>query len=396
MKNKVQLLLIKIMLCVFLSVNLSGCWSARELNELKIAIGLGVDKSQSDEDVLITAQIVKPSEVRKISSEDIGMETNNALWNVSSTGKSVFQAIRDISKKTGYRIYTSHSQVIVFGNEIASKGLEKYFDFFFRAHEIRPNALILISRGTAAEVLEMRPEIEKLTAVYLANLVKGYGTTAHYEKISLHAFTNALMSKTTAPIAPLVEITYDKGDKNLYVSGMAVFKKTKMIGTLEPKESSGLLWATGEIKGGIIQVSTPNGKGNVVFEVMNAKTKITPIIQDGKITMHIEIKENSSLVEQSTDEDLAKFTVTQALEKEQEAMIRKEIMNAFEKSKELKADIFGFGEKVHKKYPSEWKELEKKWDEIYPSIEINLNIEAKIRKTEAITKPAAPEKEEKQ
>ena len=43
-------------------------------------------------------------------------------------------------------------------------------------------------------------------------------------------------------------------------------------------------------------------------------------------------------------------------------------MAAFDKSKELKADIFGFGEILHKKYSNEWKTFRDNWDDIYPTI----------------------------
>lgn len=394
MKNNILSLSIRILLFIFIAVNLCGCRSARELNELMITDGLGVDKTQMEDSILLTAQMVRASELGKISSDNISGGVSEPFWNLSSTGESVFEAIRNMTKKTGHKIYVSHSQVLIFGDKIAKEGLEEYFDFFIRAHEMRPTTFILISRDTAAKVLEVVPRTGNLTGVHLADLVKGYDSTSHYEKITLAEFTNALMSNTTAPIAPLVGISYNNGNKDLYISGMAVFKKAKMIGTLSDMESMGLLWADGKIKGGYMDVPLTYGKGKAVFEILSAKTKSAPQIKDGKISMNIEINANSSLVEQPAAEDLAKVNAAQVLEEKQEMIIRSEIINAFEKSKGLKADIFGFGEKIHKKYPNEWKKIKNSWDEIYPSIELNLSVDVKIRKTESITKSAAPEKEE--
>lgn len=392
MRNKVQILFTKIMLCVFLLINLTGCWGGRELNELKITIGLGVDKSKTAGNVMLTAQIVKPGEAGKTSSDGKGGGGSNAFWNISNDGKSIFDAVRNMTKKTGYRIYVSHTQIIVFGNEIALEGLEKYYDFFMRANEIRPKTLILISQGTASDILNVKSETEKLNSMHIANLVKGYGMTSQFKKINLDEFANALMSDTTAPIAPLIGISRETGEEELLISGMAVFINAKMIGTLDPVESRGLLWVSGDVKSGVIEVPVPGDKGKAVLEIMDEKTKLVPKIEHGKISFDVEIQENSSIAEQTCRKNLTQLNMSQELEKEQADIIRKEVMRAFKKSQELNADIFGFGEQLHKKYPAEWKELKVKWDKIYPSIQLTVKAETKIRGTDDITKPAAPEK----
>jgi len=65
-------------------------------------------------------------------------------------------------------------------------------------------------------------------------------------------------------------------------------------------------------------------------------------------------------------------------------------MAAFDKSIEINADIFGFGEMLHKKYSKEWKTLKDNWDEIYPTIKLNINVETKIIKTDLLKEPASP------
>lgn len=392
MKNKTVLLLIKIILCAVLLMNLPGCWNARELNDLEIVIGIGLDRSDTPGDILLTAQIVKPGETRQPSQEG-GNSGGEAFWNVGGEGETVFNAVRDITRKTGNRLFVSHSQVIIFGRDVAADGLQKYIDFFLRSHEMRPTALILISQDTASGILDITPEKEKFPAINLSKLVKAYGLTSHYKKVNLQDFSARLMSKTTSPVAPLVWV-HDEGEKKeVYVSGLAVFKNAKEAGTLDPVETRGLLWATGEVESGVIEVNLPEGREKAVLEINKAKGRLTPEIRKDKIYMHIEIKVESSLTEQSTTENLATAEAFEMLEKAQAEVIREEIFKAFEKSKELNADVFGFGESIYKRYRKEWEELEDKWDEAYPAIELITDIEVIMRKTDLITRPAVPEKE---
>lgn len=48
-------------ICISIVVFVTGCWNRRELNELAIAVGMGIDKSGDQYEVSV--QVVEPSEV---------------------------------------------------------------------------------------------------------------------------------------------------------------------------------------------------------------------------------------------------------------------------------------------------------------------------------------------
>ncbi len=380
--------------CLFMLFALSGCLGAREINDLEIVIGMGVDKDENVGNILLTAQVVKENAAGKASGNGSGGD-DRTFWNVSSRGISIFDAVRQITHKTGNRLFISHNQAVIFGNDIAAEGLQEYIDFFLRAHEMRPTALLLVAEDKASDVMDAKPETENFPAINIAKLVKTYGFTSHFYKVNMKDFASGLMSATTAPLAPLVGIVQDEESKDIYVSGMAAFKNGKMVGKLNHVEVRGLLWVLGKVKSGVIIVSSPNEKGKAVLEIIDAKSKVKPEIKEGRIVMRIKIKEESSLSEQTTTENLATGKALEKIQKASAEVIRQEVMAAFDKSRELNADIFGFGEMLHKKYSSEWKTLKDSWDEIYPTIELDIDVDTKIIKTDLLKKPASPGREEK-
>ncbi|NLX64643.1 MAG: Ger(x)C family spore germination protein, partial [Clostridiaceae bacterium] len=103
---------------------------------MEIVIGMGVDKDESPEHILLTAQVVKEGVAGKSSGGSGGED--RPFWNVSSKGMTIFEAVRQMTHKTGNRLFISHNQVVIFGNDLAKEGLQKYIDFFLRAHEMRP------------------------------------------------------------------------------------------------------------------------------------------------------------------------------------------------------------------------------------------------------------------
>ena len=386
MKNRVGILF-KAVICILLIMSLSGCWNRHELETLAIVMGVGVDKPKESGKVQITAQIVKPGEIK--SSDGGG--SAKAFWNIGNTGETVFNTVRDLTSKSSRKLFFPHNQVLIFGRSIAKEGIQEFIDFFMRDPETRGNVWVVVAQGTAEEVLDVKSELEKVPANNIATLIKdNAAATSQTSAIRLRDFASRLMSKTTAPIAPFIEISEDGEEKVAKISGTAVFKRDKLVGKMNKIEGRGLLWVLGEVKGGIIEVEGPDNN-RVSLEIIRARGKIVPEIEDDRIKMKVNIIEEGNIGEQSGPENLADLTKIAILEEKKAEVIQSEVMAAVKKAQELDADVFGFGDAVHQKYPEEWKDLESNWDEIFPDIEVEVNVEAKLTLMGRINKPAVPE-----
>ena len=381
-----------LMVALLLTATLAGCQSAREVNELPIVIGMGIDRAEAPRTVEITAQVVKPRSVAGAKSGGTGGSDggSDAFWNVHSTGETVFSAVRDAAHQIGNRLFMSHAEAIIFGRELAADGIQEHIDFLLRSREMRATVFVFVAQGKAGDILQVKPATEKLPAMSLAKLVRGYGFTSEYLKVNLLDFSNRLMSKTFAPVAPLATVLPGVKGKELYITDLAVFKQARMVGTLDRRETRGLLWVLGKVKGGLIVVGSPQGQGGATLEIMTAKGQATPVLDGGGITMNIKIKAEAGLAEQTTTENLVTPAGFAYLEKALSEAIQAEVLVAFAKSRQLNADVFGFGEAVHKKYPDQWRQTEDRWDEVYGDVKLTIKVESKVRKADLITRPAVP------
>lgn len=376
-------------ICIFLVISLTGCWNSRELNTLAIVMGTGIDISEDPDKVRLTLQIAKPSEMK--SSKGEGGGEGQAYYNFTIEEDTIFNAIRGATHEVSRKLFYPHNQVIIISEEIAKGNAQKYFDFFIRDHETRTTSWVLISRDRAEDVLNVKPKQEKIPALEISRLVLAQSATSESSITPLREFAGKTMSKTTAPVAPIIEVKGDGGNKSISISGTAVFKEWKLAGELDKRESRGLLWVIGKIKSGIITVDYPDENSKVSLEIIKASSKITPVVNGDNIKFRIDIKEEGNLGEEDGYEDLTQPERIAALEKKKAAAIKDEVMAAISKSKELNADIFGFGEIIHQRKPKEWKNLEKRWDEVFPEIQLEVNVEAKLRLSGRIGRPNVPE-----
>ncbi|MFL0252682.1 Ger(x)C family spore germination protein [Clostridium neuense] len=385
--KKYMSLVMKIVICILMALNLTACRSARELNKIAIVMGVGVDKGKQPDEVETTVQIAKVAGSKGMSKSGGSPGGGVDYLNLKETGQSISEAVKAFNRKLNRQLFFSHNQIVVFGDGAAANGIERYMDFFLRHRETRLLVWILVAKGPASEILNMEPAIESTPAISIGELVKNEQNVSQIPAVTLKDFAARLMSKTTAPVAPMVQRS-KKDDKGLlYLSETAVFKKDKMIGTLNKQETRGLLWGIDKVRNGVVVVSMENGRENVNVLTTHANSKIKAKIKAGIPYITIEIKQEGDLQEQTSSKDLSDPKAFASIERLEAEVIRKEVLAALRKSQELNADIFGFGDIIYKHYPNEWNKLEGEWNKVFKNIHVDVSVDARLRRTGRITKP---------
>lgn len=385
MDNCMKFFLIVLLIITLVTI---GCWDRRELDALALATCVGVDKADSPDKVQMTVEIVLP---QNVSTPGGGGGQGPPTFNIKAQGQTLFEAARKLTLESEEKIYFAHNPVLLFSEEIAKEGLFTVFDFFIRDPEHRRTTWLLVTEDKAHDVINVQTVLEVITGVYINKLVEETESNSLVAKVMTQGFLESLMSSTTSPYCPVIKAKGEGKDKSMELTGTAIFKKDKMVGKFDFKEGRGLLWVLGEVKTGIILVSCEEGE-QIALEIIRSNGKIKPSIVDNTLKITIEITEEGNLGEQQCTLDLTTPEAWSNLEKKQAEEIRQEILAAVKKAKELNTDVFGFGEAFHRKYPALWKEqLEKNWDEFFPDIEVEVIVEAKLRKSGMINKPGIPQ-----
>lgn len=386
MKGKQGFVLI---LLIIIPVFISGCWDSIELNKLSIISGLGWDVDADTGQVTLTFQSIIPSETKGAagSSGDGGQKRGNPLHAIqldSSTGSSAYDALNRYSQQSSRRTFYQHTQLYVFGHSAAEKGIYPLLDSIARNPVNRPNVLMAVAEKKASDTLSVEAGMENIQAIGMAAQIKLSAEYSKFPVVTYLEFAQRLLSETTAPLAPMVGIieqTGPEGDRvqKTRISATAVFKGDKMIGQLNEDESRGLLWAINKIKKGFLVIPGAN------LEIVTAKSKIIPELQDEKIKITIAIDEESNLLEYDGHREISS-DLLQDLEKGQAREIERQVMAAVEKSQALNADVFGFGDTVHRKYKKEWPVLKARWEDIYPYIEVVVKVKTHVNEIGEINK----------
>ncbi len=387
------LLLLMLLLLIPL---LSGCWDLRELSTLALVFGMGLDLESQGDGYQLTFEIVRTRQIQSpgAGGSGGGGGQRNPSWIMQSTGPTVFEAVRNATLQSSRRLFLSHTQVFIICEKLAKAGISPALDFIVRDHEPRIVKWLLLTADEPEQIFAAEPGLEQITAVAIADLIQNYGITSKIRPVRVVDYLETTMHKTSANTLPIIRIKETAGKKELIIDRTGVIKGDKLVGYLNPKETRGLLWVQDEVDGGVVTVDAPGGEGKATMELFNADTKLTVEGNEHGIQVKIEVKVRSGLGAQTTSVDLSTTNQIKRLEKRQAEVIRDEIGAALTKARDLKADIFGFGEYLYRHDNRRWKGLESEWERHFVGAEVDVSVEVMVEEVGLITKPTiyrAPE-----
>lgn len=363
------------LICVSL-VLLTGCQTgARELQDLSLVAGIGVDQHPNMPELVdVTAQVVKIGQINPGPGGQ-GEGDGTAFWNVVSTGVTLFDAMRGSTHMTHNKLYSAHTQVLVFGRDLAKEGLANDLDFFLRDNEIRINIPVAMADTTAAEVLGVSSQMNRVPAANLKVVLEDQSLLSEGREVVLLDLAKGLLSETSAQVLPVLRVVQNNGIPVVAAEGMAVLRKGRLVGELNSMEARGVSWVIGNVDSGSLNIPF---QGRVMsYEIKGATTKLVPQLIDGVPHMKVSVFAECVLVSQNGGQDVSSEMMP-VLEKQIEDRIAQEVDAALQKAWQLGADVFDFGETIHKTRLMDWPSTIQHWDTIFPQIVVDLSVKGEI------------------
>lgn len=381
-----------------LVLTLSGCWNRREVETLAFVTAVAVDKAAEPGKIQLTVQVAKPPAL--VSQAPGGTSSERAFWLVSSTGYTVFEAVRNFLSQSPRRLYWAHNRWVLFGEDLAREGIEEVIDFFVRDGEARRTARVGIFKGEkASDLFQAEFELERLPSK------GGFGITtvsraglSTVVDVDLNSFLQMLVGEGIEPVAIRAELVPRPPDTDIRgqlerkvvsvsarVTGAAVFKGDRLVGWLNKPETRGLNWVKGEVRSGIIVIKQPGAEDKFVgLELRRAGSKVKPEIKNGKPSVTVEVDAEAAVGDvQEFIDTVDASKVVPSMERRMATVIKNEIMAALEKAQgQFKSDIFGFGSAISKRFPREWQALKRDWNDTgFIQLDVQVKVKAKLRRS---------------
>ncbi|RRN70966.1 Ger(x)C family spore germination protein [Peribacillus simplex] len=368
----------------------SGCWDRVEINDLAIVTAAAIDKKDNNQ-IELSIQVFIPKSISSGGGQGgTGQGEGGATTLVrSEIGSNISDAVSKLQSKIPRKIFWGHCKVFIFGEQLAREGIQEQLDFLLRHPQPRERANVYVSEGKARPILESVPPLES----YSAKVLKELSDLHIGMLVTIQKLDEMLTGKPQAAALPFIKILPpEKGQKNLqgipYIVGTAVFKKDKMTGTLTEKETRGLLWLRDEMGSYTVSIKPKGVKGEISLSPVSAQVKIIPQIINDKWKLFVKVNTEGSVIQNETNLNLSSPHSIKVAEKAYQKDIEKRILQAFRQTQKKKADILGLGKEFYRKYPNQFNKVENQWNEVFAEMEVEIDVNANIRRQGYINKPS--------
>ncbi|WP_419955336.1 Ger(x)C family spore germination protein [Neobacillus niacini] len=393
MKAKRLWLLLACIVVIFL---LSGCWSKKELTDLAIVAALGIDKNEQGRYVG-TMQIINPGNVAS-GLQGGGGSQGPPVSIVTGTGDTIVELSRNTSRKLSRRLYYAHTNLVVISEELAKEeSINNILDSLERDAQFRSTAILVIAQGKkASDIVKVLTAIDKIPANKVIKTLRiTEKTWGENIAVNVQEAIQTLVSPGKELVVSGFRLRGDaaNGKKTentqqtepsalLYAGSLAIFKNGKLVNWIDGEASRGSIFLLDKLKASAIAIKWKGKEEAITYELIRQKTKIMAKMENGTPRVSIKVDAEGNLGEirvpaDVTDPDVL-LNIEQAIEKE----IKKEINQAVQQAQKYKADIFGFGEALHRTNPKAWKKMKSNWNDVYfPEVKTEIVVDAFVRRT---------------
>lgn len=376
---------IKLLVLCCITFLLCGCWNYNELNQIAIVTALGIDKDKKENTYQISATISNAHGTQSNTKEG---QSQTVI--IEGKGHTISEALNDIDLQSPKEIYLGSLNVIIFSEDVAKEGVNKIADFLMREPESRKKFYLLVTQDEkASDVLQILSPLEALPSQNIAsNILEATNYQAVVADINYSDFIRTLIEPGKQPVLSSIKITGDKKDGSKYssleqskpagaikLSNLAIFKKDKLLGFANKKESQGINLIANEAKR--ITIETKCDNDYMVAELNHPHNTITVSLQNNKPVVKMSLTSKGNITEMGCNLDLRDpktiDTITKKFEKDTADILKAGIHMA---QKKYKSDIFGIGRKFQKKYPSYFHKHQNNWDdEIFSKLKIQVHVD---------------------
>jgi Ger(x)C family germination protein len=363
-----------------------GCSSdTNEISDIALDTAVAIDYDIKSKQYTFTTYCVLPL---NSGQEKAGAFTQ---WITSETGSTLLEAGKKMRAHAGKNVIFQHNKFFIVGEDAARYSLYEVVEYLTRKREFRITSYPIITKGQASSKLRLKTESGDIISNDLLGQIRNNKLLGQSSPIIIKDFADLFSNPYRGFVAAslVMKPSQTKPNGVLVLSGGAVIYKEKLVDWLDGNDvlmvnilSNKKIWRSLEFPGNIDIESDTHFTS--IFHVSNSE--IHSEFLNGMPVMKVDMKLNASVESVNQDTNVIDSRTIKQMEKAAAEHIEESLKASLDHlQKDLKVDILGFSDILMQHQPNEWKSIEKEWEEIYPTIPIEVHASVKIQRTGTTT-----------
>ena len=366
-KNAPFIFIFLIALIIYFPLSISR---PAETNVRGVITAVAFDSAENNE--------IQTSVIMLTPLENTSFSQTNAI--ITAKGDTVANTFTKLGLYVGKTVALAHTEIIMIGEELASRNLAELLNFIGRSTDISNNTPIVIAEGQAKALLDSTQKLSKSTGLNLQEIISYNESSTLSVTTTLEAFYKSYYSENSASVLSLVKLVgEDEGgistgqtsgqnsnqdsssnigvqekEKNKLIDNdgsSVLIKDGKMLHKLSPSQTRGLEWVDKVSVTGFLEIENVTTEdledAKLTFEVRNKRVKYSSWIQDNTPVILIDVNVDLELVEVfQNNKKISSFDATNTFINKKisdliEHKIKQEFSSALKVLKDNNADAVG-------------------------------------------------------
>lgn len=345
----------QILLLVFIPFILIGCVKKEILDDVNLGGGLGLDYINNQE-ILGTAVVpfYKP---------------DKSVQNVTFTTTATInrELLFEMQRQSAQPLVVGSLEVVLFGEELAQKGVFGLIDAFQRDATIGERLYLTVVDGKANEIIEGKYGVRG-NSTYISDLLEHNIKSQDLPTTNLHLFIFDFFQVGKDPFLPKIKkISSNK----LKINGVSIFKDDKEVDVVPSSKLFFFKLLVDKYSEGFYKLSFGKNKHSAIRDIKSKHNYDLTKINPTEITIHIKLK---GAIREYTGKKLTPKNIKR-VKKNLEKKVNQESMKLIKHFQSKGIDPLGLGHFVK----TRTRNFDiKKWEQNYENVTVKVKTDVVI------------------
>ena len=362
MKRKIA----DILVILFIILNLTGCYSYREINKITFATSVIFDRDEHDE-IVLYLDCVRPYRDANDSSD----KGRRIMF--KGRGRTALEAIRDINVSSSNTLDFSQVRAYIFTENAAKEGIKNYIDLINNDQQFGFKPYMFVYTGDVKALLDVTNKDEEYLGLYLDQLIQKNNKNGKVIKSNVNDYISSTLTGSKNSFMSVIELKNDDIESRIELNGGAIMHDNKMVERLKAEDVLTYNMLMKNVGEGTFQVPNPYDTGKfVTFDILDETNNTDITFDEDNIVLKKDIDVRVTIGEIQGKLEVNQETLD-IMKLSQETKLKKYEEEFFEEYKEKDIDILGVNRILEEKYP--YSDIENFLEKTILDVNVNIIID---------------------
>lgn len=383
----------KLMICLTITIMLTGCYDKVEIDRKSLISTLGIDVGEDIGKMKELKEVTPDSpfaekELSKLkitfgfpdmSEIEPQKGTSVKQQYITADSYSMQDAVTKASIRNSRLVTFGHSKVILISSDLFKykQTVREVLDYIERNPEINKVMYVVVCDGKAEEFIKYTPKTEKNIENYLIGLMETADRNSAIVPVRFIDLVKAIKEERDITIPRLV---YDKEKKEVIIEGSSIFENYEIKGLVSNIETSDLEILKGKAIGGKKVIYLNQSPVDLVINGVNRKITLTSKDTDS-LAFNVNVLIEGDIASYKAGGEIYNKATLDEIQNYFNKSLSEEYVRVLKRTQTgFGVDVVGFSSYLKSYHPLVYMKVKDNWSEAFKKANINISVDTKLRR----------------